>query len=88
VAIASRRISGRCGWAGLAVAVSCPLLFNRLFYEVFVIKLPIKINRRIVLVLAYVSNLPPPLKSVPVESVQHRWAAAELEAFWFGALQS
>ena len=44
---ASRRISGRRGWAGLAVAVSCPFLFNRLFYEVFVIKLPIKINRRI-----------------------------------------
>jgi len=47
------------------VAVSCPFLFNRLFYEVFVIKLPIKIN----LVLAYVSNFPPPLKSVPVESL-------------------
>jgi len=50
------------------VAVSCPFLFNWLFYEVFVIKLPIKINRRISLGL-YVSNLPPPLKSVPMESL-------------------
>jgi len=29
------------------MAVSYPLLFSRLFYEVFVMKLPIKINRRI-----------------------------------------
>jgi len=35
----------------------------------------------------YVCDLPPALKIVPVVSVQHRWAAAELEAFCFGTLQ-